>query len=80
MLQSTDPERLSNREGSKAHPYISLKRENIKDCEGGLGVDRDGNKGNRRRLQERGLRETASIERHLEVRHKLSTMETPWNL
>jgi hypothetical protein len=43
MLQSIDPERLSNKKGSTGNICISIERGNRIDFAGGLGVVRDGN-------------------------------------
>lgn len=49
MLQSTDPRRLSNKEGSRVDTWISLGRGRIEFI-GGLGVGGDGNMKDRARM------------------------------
>lgn len=44
MLQSTDLERVNNKEGSREDACVSLGRRNRTDFVGGLGIGRDGNK------------------------------------
>ena len=44
MLQSTDPEKLSNKEGSVGNTWIFLERVNRIDFAGGLRAGMDGNR------------------------------------
>ena len=42
MLQSTDPEKLNNKDGSRGHLWLSLGRGNRTEFMGGLGMGRGG--------------------------------------
>jgi hypothetical protein len=82
MLQSTDPEKLSNKEGTREDTWISPGRVNRTNFVSGLWVDGDGN---RRDQVREGWREgvqgeTTEIEDIWEAIWKPSAVKTYWNL